>query len=119
MQIYIKNRPRCSPTGGFLCSFKINPHKTPHPQPFPVHFASLLGVTRHVSGSDANDFHDNGVYEITMGTNIPINYALLEVLNYSGLECVQNCYDILSGESYRRMYVNNAWTNWGKTFSLT
>jgi len=38
-----QNRPRCSPTGGFLYSFKKDLHKTPYPQPFPVHFASLLG----------------------------------------------------------------------------
>ena len=38
-----KNRHRCSPTGGFLCSFNTITHKSPHSKPFPIPFASLLG----------------------------------------------------------------------------
>lgn len=49
-----KNRPRCSPRGGFLCSFNTITPKLPHSKPFPIHFASVLGVRQYTYLSGAN-----------------------------------------------------------------
>ena len=43
-----KNRPRCSPMGGFLCSFNTITPKSPHSKPFPIPFASVLGVNKYI-----------------------------------------------------------------------
>ena len=93
----------------------------------PEHSGStLLGVnvTKHISDTsarDLNDYHDNGVYETTNWANLPEGpvYTVTHVINYNGMECVQNCYNILNGECYRRIFVNNSWGLWTKEANRT
>jgi hypothetical protein len=62
-----KNRPRCSPRGGFLCSFNTITPKSPHSKPFPIPFASVLGgvnPTTLTPSDDMNNVIRNGFYDI-------------------------------------------------------
>lgn len=82
----------------------------------------LLGGTfatiPNVSGGDLNNLHAGGVYNTTFYTNQPDTvissggYSVTLVLNYGGSECVQLLFNIINGDCYRRIYVNQAWGNW-------
>ena len=82
-----KNRPRCSPTGGFLCSFNTITPKSPHSKPFPIPFASVLGVT---------GFYDFGAIHVDNITKPCIKGMFTETPSTYGLPASRGNYIVIT-----------------------
>ena len=116
-----KNRPRCSPTGGFLCSFNTITPKSPHSKPFSIPFASVLGGIFYEG--DMNTPPNGVVYTWKHGNgtayNMPEPYMFgCSITGYPRSNTFvgfQLCYNYATQGAHRiyfRTHDDNVWSEW-------